>query len=171
MKRIALFSRSGSEIDSLYWQPDVILTNNIKTIEWINYLNPEDVKVLKVGEINDFLRSLPPSLITLHGYLRILPPDICERHEIYNGHPGLISRYSELKGKDPQEKVIKVLDQKFVYPYIGSVVHRCTPELDGGEIITECVVKNTCNSRESVYNTLKITSLKAWETFFQLRGN
>ena len=34
--------------------------------------------------------------VTLHGYLRILPPDFTKASNIYNGHPGAIEQYPEL---------------------------------------------------------------------------
>ena len=50
------------------------------------------------------VNNLKHDLITLHGYLRIIPENICKQcKHIYNGHPGLINMYPELKGKDPQE--------------------------------------------------------------------
>ena len=34
------------------------------------------------------------------------PGEVCEKRNIYNGHPGLITQYPQLKGKDPQQKAI-----------------------------------------------------------------
>ena len=69
-------------------------------------------------------------IITLHGWLRIMPPEICNRYEIYNGHPGLITKYPELKGKDPQMRA-----WEGDYEFCGSVLHRVTEGVDEGEII------------------------------------
>ena len=102
--------------------------------------------------------------IALHGYLRIIPEDIVGKYEIYNGHPGLITKYPELKRKDPQETVAKNLS---LYEHIGSVVHKVTPEVDSGEILTKFAVFNSCNTREEVYDTLKLTSLHSWLQFFK----
>jgi folate-dependent phosphoribosylglycinamide formyltransferase PurN len=48
------------------------------------------------------LEQFPDAIVTLHGWLRVIPAYVCERSRIYNGHPGLITKYPELKGKDPQ---------------------------------------------------------------------
>ena len=101
-------------------------------------------------------------LFRSHGFLRIIPPDLCYRHVILNGHPGLINFYPELKGKDPQERVL----QK-PYEMIGSVVHYCTLEVDGGDIVDWCAVKNTCLSVEDVYNKLRETSLLSWKNYLE----
>ena len=77
---------------------------------------------------------------------------------IYNGHPGLINMYPELKGKDPQERI------KPYMSLIGSVVHKVTPEVDAGEIVNNVAVKN---NRYDYYNILRETSLEAWEQFFE----
>jgi phosphoribosylglycinamide formyltransferase-1 len=115
----------------------------------------------------DFLRNIEPSLVTLHGYLRIIPPDVCERHEIYNGHPGLITEYPELKGKDPQEKVWITPS---AYATIGSVVHECTPGVDEGPIVATASMPNDdISSKLVLYTRLRKTSLEAWLKFFAKR--
>jgi folate-dependent phosphoribosylglycinamide formyltransferase PurN len=104
------------------------------------------------------------TIYTMHGYLRIIDKDVLDTREMYNGHPGLITKYPELKGKDPQETVAKNLS---LYDKIGSVIHKVTPEVDSGEILYEFAVFNGCNSREEVYDTLKLTSLHSWLAFFK----
>ena len=110
------FSQSGSEIyeisKSIGRFPDAIITN--KNFEEMDKINPNLLekcfdrfiflpKKPTVEEYREAIRSA--DVITLHGYLRILPPQICGRFKIYNGHPGLITKFPELKGKDPQAKV------------------------------------------------------------------
>ena len=51
------------------------------------------------------VKDVDNTLITLNGWLRIVPPDKCAKYNIYNGHPGLITKYPELKGKDPQQRM------------------------------------------------------------------
>ena len=109
---VTFFSQTGSEIaniaESLGRWPDRIITNerpeHLRTIDpriekqgYFTFSNKPDVE-----EYADLLTYFPDAIITLHGWLRIMPPEICERHRIYNGHPGLITEYPELKGKDPQ---------------------------------------------------------------------
>lgn len=97
------------------------------------------------------------TLITLHGYLRILPANICNRYTILNGHPGLITKYPELKGKDPQ---VRAWEGK--YPLIGSVVHKVTPGVDEGEVITSVCYTNRCDTLDEIYGKLKQSSLESW---------
>jgi phosphoribosylglycinamide formyltransferase-1 len=111
----------------------------------------------------DILNS---NLITLHGFLRIIPKDFIDKFkgDIYNGHPALISKYSELKGLNKQEDVYYNKDK---YPIIGSVVHRVTPILDDGEIVTESIRINDIESIYDAYNKLRDTSFNSWILFFK----
>jgi len=176
---IAFFSQTGSEIvelsKSLGRKPDLIVTNNFE--EKIKF-NPElrklNVAIMSAKHdlLMNYFRSqsvynISQTIISLHGYLRILPPDICEQYEVYNGHPGAINIYPELKGKDPQEKVWLEMEK---YNIIGSVVHRCTAELDAGDIMKSVEVSNVNFSRDEVYTSLKMTSLSAWNFFMKEKG-
>lgn len=168
-KWVALFSQTGSEIKRLAIEfgrwPDLIITNNAKSDQWKDNI-PATAIVLSPSQINLYLSTLDNPedyIITLHGYLRIVPSEICDRFEIYNGHPGLITLYPELKGKDPQECA-----WEGKYGTIGSVVHRCTSELDGGEIVKSVSFVNRCDNKEELYNILKDASFIAWNFF--LRG-
>lgn len=167
---ITLFSQTGSEIGSISTKlgikPDVILTNNANRDAWHPFISHCRTIVDTHEGIMSFLEdnNEKDTLITLHGYLRIIPKEIVNRYEMYNGHPGLITRYPELRGKDPQEKVLANLTK---YPYIGSVVHRVTPEVDEGKIETSFAEFNVCNSRDEVYKELKRTSLFSWLNFFK----
>ena len=102
-KWISFFSQTGSEIadisEALGQAPDVIITNDrpdhLRTIDeriekqgyftWANKPSEEDYISL--------LEAYPDAIVTLHGWLRIVPPYVCERSKIYNGHPGLITKY------------------------------------------------------------------------------
>lgn len=167
-KWIALFSQTGSEIKRLAIEfdrwPDIILTNNANVKDWEDNV-PANTVVLSPSNINMFLATLAEPekyIVTLHGYLRIIPGDICDRLDMYNGHPGLITLYPELKGKDPQEMV-----WKGNYGMIGSVVHKCTAELDGGEIVKSVSYVNRSITKEDLYNTLKDASYYAWSFFLK----
>jgi len=112
-------------------------------------------------EIRDYYKAEP--LITLHGWMKIVPPDICNDYEIYNGHPALINEYPELKGKDIQEAVINEVEK---YPFIGSVVHKCIPEVDSGEILEVEKVQNfRVVDKQLIYDILRNTSLITWLRF------
>lgn len=139
---IAFFSQTGGEIADLseklgFW-PDRIITNerpdHLRTVDpriekrgYFTFSNKPDLE-----EYEDLLVYFPGALITLHGWLRIMPPEICEKFEIYNGHPGLITEYPELKGKDPQ---IRAFEGK--YPVMGTVLHRVVAGVDEGKVISE----------------------------------
>lgn len=171
-KWIAFFSQTGSEIvalsRALNRSPDVIVTNNFE--DKIKY-HPEvrklgvSIIIAKHGRLMDYFDTqaiYEPSsvIITLHGYLRIIPEHICNKYTIYNGHPGAIDIFSELKGKDPQART---WENKEKYNVIGSVVHRVTKGVDEGEIIKSVKVVNRNYSLNELYDTLKMTSLAAWE--------
>jgi len=102
-------------------------------------------------------------LITLNGWLKIVPADKCEQYNIVNGHPGLITRYPELKGFDPQKRFWA---DRSKYDYYGSIIHEVTAEVDEGKILSlsEKVVDGT---EQEPFNILKETSLDAWLDFFK----
>ncbi len=134
MKWIALFSQSGKELyhitQNLGVCPDITLTNNFKTETWCEDIHRVPrVAMMKSNDIHHMLAERSRCIITMHGYTRILPDVITKNHLVFNGHPGDIIKYPELKGKDPQQKA---LDMKL--PSSGTVIHRATPELDGGDI-------------------------------------
>lgn len=174
MKWIAFFSQTGTEIVNLcrYMKrkPNLIIYNNIDIPQKIKDLNVEVKTVPNKPTVSDYIKVLPKDndvLITLHGWLRIIPKEICEKYKgkIYNGHPGLIDRYPELKGKDPQ---IRTYKRK--YEYGGSVVHEVTPEVDSGKIIISVPVKFEKHDLDYIFEKLRYTSLKAWLIFFHIKG-
>jgi folate-dependent phosphoribosylglycinamide formyltransferase PurN len=179
MKWVAFFSQTGSEIVDLSkrlgHKPDLIVTNNfeekIKFHPGIRELNTTILSAKHDAIMNYFRNQrvfdVSETIISLHGYLRILPADICEKYEIYNGHPGAITLYPELKGKDPQEKVWQENEK---YTTIGSVVHRCTAELDDGEVLKTVYLRNRNYTKEDLYASLKMTSSSAWLFFLREKG-
>jgi len=176
MRWIVFFSQTGSEIVELSKQlgrkPDLVITNNFEEkIKFHPGIRELGVTIMsaKHDMIMNYFRhqvvyNVSETLISLHGYLRILPADICEKYEIYNGHPGAIDLYPELKGKDPQMKVWQDNDK---YNIIGSVVHKCTAELDGGEVLKAVHLRNRNCTIEELLTSLKMTSLSAWNFFLR----
>jgi len=179
---VVLFSQTGSEIVKLkehlgFW-PDQIFTNNSDVDTW----HPEMLDLHKRGRAKEkgesrikvvtklqaktcnFLHNIDKkSLVTLHGWLRIIPKDICELYNIVNGHPGLINTYPELKGKDPQVRAYKEN-----YGVIGSVVHKVTPEVDDGDVLEyTAIYRQQEDSLDDVFEKLAFTSLKSWQKFFK----
>lgn len=179
MKWVAFFSQTGSEIVTLSKAlgrvPDLIVTNNFEDkIQYHPELRKLGVTILSANHdrLMDYLRDQKiydpaTTIITLHGYLRILPGDVCTKYTIFNGHPAPIDLYPELKGKDPQERIWQ---DKEKYPIIGSVVHECTAELDAGKIVKAVHLTNRNYTKEQVYDTLKMSSLAAWTFFMKEKG-
>jgi len=143
----ALFSQSGSEIYEISTRigrfPDTIITN--KSFEDLDKINPKLLEaafdrfifVPKKPTIVEYREAIKSAdMVTLHGFLRVLPSEICGRYNIYNGHPGLITLFPELKGKDPQKKVWE-LHAKTPYSVHGHVIHKVIPEVDAGLVVSE----------------------------------
>lgn len=184
---VCFYSQTGQEIMKISKElgilPNLLVTNDFNKTsfivqEWIKENNIIVFEVSKKAKTYKdyeslvlYLDIIQTPLITLHGYLRILPREFCELYDgnIYNGHPALIvdSFYPELKGKDQQETVFI---QKEKYPFIGTVIHKVIPELDAGEIILYNNAPNNLTSIEDAYNTLKQMSLELWLKFFQTSG-
>jgi folate-dependent phosphoribosylglycinamide formyltransferase PurN len=180
MKHVALFSQSGAELMNIATffdhTPDLVITNNRP-----NSSRRFDSRVIKLadsegcldilsnkpslGEYKDALSQFDPqnTLITLHGWLRVIPPDLCEEWTIFNGHPGDIVNYPDLlKGKDPQQKAF---DLKLVNS--GCVIHEVVAEVDEGKVHSFELVSIQNKSREEIYVDLARVSLKLWGTFLQ----
>ena len=137
---IAFFSQTGSEIvnlqDALGRVPDLIVTNDRP--DHLRKIN-EGIEVClelpnkpTLEDYENILSEYENPLITLHGWLRIVPEEIANKYEVYNGHPGLITLYPDLKGKDPQVKAWEAR-----YKTIGSVIHKVTAGVDEGPVIME----------------------------------
>ncbi|MCK4441371.1 MAG: hypothetical protein KAU90_05150, partial [Sulfurovaceae bacterium] len=139
---VAFFSQTGNEIvnlsKKLKYSPDIIITNNLR-IEKLDIYKLYSSKIFKLKntpELEDYIKlfnqlniKLDNSIITLHGYLRIIPKQLCG-YKIFNLHPSLINFYPELKGLNPQ---VRAINSK--YPFIGCVIHEVTPEVDSGNIL------------------------------------
>ena len=171
-KWIAFFSQTGSEIadiaDSIKRWPDVIITNDRP-----EHLRTVDERIAKQGyftwsnkptedEYIELLEAYPDALVTLHGWLRIVPEYVCERSKIYNGHPGLITKYPELKGKDPQVKAFELKHE-----VIGCVLHKVTAGVDEGKVIAEERVNAFGLDLEDTFRILRDRSLYLWHKFLE----
>lgn len=170
-----MISQTGSELIAISretgYLPSLLVTNNYTKIPQDNlrFLREKGITIVTIPfrpvlEDYLFVELIKKKLITLHGFLRILPPDFFKHYkgEIYNGHPGLITEYSELKGKDPQIRA-----WKGAYNLVGSVVHKVTEGVDEGEVVKFSATPNTAQSLDDMYYTLRNTSLEAWKNFFQ----
>lgn len=167
VKWVPLFSQTGSEIADIIKytgiKPLKVLSNNANTHHHHDYIK-DMVHTTDHNTLMNIVRTLDDDvMITLHGYLRIIPADICDRFRIYNGHPAPIHVYPELKGFNKQEDQFT---RKREYDVIGCVVHRVTSELDAGKIVVSVDRPNTLRSVEDAYKQLKILSLLSWQLFF-----
>jgi len=170
---IAFFSQTGAEIadiaESLGRWPDRIITNDrpdhLRTIDsrieekgYFTFSNKPSLE-----EYEEALFYFPEAVITLHGWLRIMPPSICEKFKIYNGHPGLITEYPELKGKDPQ---VRAFEGK--YPIAGAVLHKVVAGVDEGKIIAEERFNNFNLELDDLFRILRDRSLFMWCNFLRI---
>ena len=168
---IAFFSQTGSEIVEVSkllgrW-PDLIITN--ERPDHLRKIHPAlEGKVAFVEnkpteeELGLILGHYKDPLVTLHGWLRIMPSYICNRFEIYNGHPGLITEYPELKGKDPQQKAFDLgLESS------GCVIHRVTEGVDEGEILRSRKVSIKGLEIGELFHILHSISISLWVDFLK----
>jgi methionyl-tRNA formyltransferase len=175
----AMFSRTGYElycmIKALKLLPTQIICNRKPIKEGIderfwNFLKDQNyditfvTKCPSVSEYDLFLQPPQNHMITLHGWMRIVPPEICEKFNIYNGHPGDILTYPELKGKDPQQKALNS-----GHKTIGTIIHKVIPEVDAGPIISNAKIPNTFHDVDSISIALREESIKLWVNFLKQR--
>mgnify|MGYP003628405583 FL=1 len=89
-------------------------------------------------------------------------------YNIWNLHPGLITRYPELKGKDPQKMVMESKKKK--YEKVGLVIHKVIPEVDAGEVELEMSTGNTFYNVHDLTERLHTMATSAWLKFFNTRN-
>ena len=169
-KWIAFFSQTGSEIaevsEHLGRWPDLIVTNKrpdeIRTIDSriVEYGYTELPNKPTVEDLEAVLQD--NAVITLHGWLRIMPPIICNKYLIYNGHPGLITMYPELKGKDPQMKAFNLK-----HDLMGCVIHKVTAGVDEGKVLKEVFFNAWGITEENMWKTLRDRSSYLWIKFLK----
>ncbi len=175
---VGFYSQTGSEIVALCKElgikPKVVVTNNLDNTSQDNYrfFRDNNITITQLpfnpGADDYLLAHNNCQIITLHGWLRIVPPYPCKlwRGRLFNGHPGLITKYPELKGKDPQKRAFENN-----YTTIGSVIHEVTDKVDDGKIIIEKKIDLSEQvSVEIFYNYLRHTSLESWKEFFKLKS-
>jgi len=175
----AMFSRTGYElyciIKKLKLLPTQIICNRLPQKEGIHpslwsFLqdNKYDItfvtKSPSVGEYDMFLQPPDNHIVTLHGWMRIVPSEICEKFEIYNGHPGDILTYPILKGKDPQQKAFEL-----GHKTLGTVIHKVIPQVDDGPILSTHKIDNTFRDVESISIALREKSIELWVDFLKER--
>ena len=169
-KWITFFSQTGAEIadisESIGRWPDLIITNkrpeNLRTIDprIVEYGYTEIPNKPTVSDLDAVLQD--NAIITLHGWLRIMPEVICNKYLIYNGHPGLITKYPELKGKDPQVKA-----HKLGHEVAGAVIHKVTAGVDEGRVIMEEYFNASQLDLDELFRILRDRSLYMWSNLLK----
>lgn len=168
---IAFFSQTGSEIVQVSKQlgrwPDLIITNTRPS--HLRTIHPEiPTDLLKYTQNRPEEHELVwlmsaisgDPVVTLHGWLRVMPASICNRYEIYNGHPGLITKYPDLKGKDPQFRA-----WEGNYKTAGCVIHKVTAGVDEGEVLMERESIHKMLPKNDIFRILHDTSVEMWVEF------
>jgi hypothetical protein len=157
------FSQSGSEIYEISKLlgrfPDSIITN--KSLENLEKINPRLLEeayerlvfIPRIATPTEYRTAIGcANIVTLHGFLRILPPEVCHWYSIYNGHPGLITCYPELKGKDPQARAWnEYKDNPRLYH--GHVIHKVISAVDEGQIEATAYFKS--NNLHEEYKSIE----------------
>ena len=176
-KWVTFFSHTGTEIYRLGKRlgrcPDRVITNrkpgdeqiNKKMLKWLETKEVDVVYTKNKPDEEDYDRLIkdPDCVVTLHGWMRIVPAGICGSHEIYNLHPGLITKYPELKGADPQKRAFN--EQTKAYKYVGCVIHKVTPGVDEGKVLAQTSTYNNFYSEDQMCCALADMSLDLWEQF------
>jgi folate-dependent phosphoribosylglycinamide formyltransferase PurN len=180
MNWIALFSHTGSEVANISsrlgrW-PNCIITNQAPDNKSIN-------KKVKRREIcytdskptlTSYRQLLEDAdLVTLHGWMRIIPEKICNEYNILNLHPGLITEYPELKGKDPQKRVFENdathRGGTKEYSKVGCVIHKCSPLVDSGLTVMERSCGNSYSGEASLTEALHMMAEDMWVELLEER--
>lgn len=170
-KWIVFISQTGKELcsieETLHIFPDIIITSNRNYISDKLLVNIEkyNTELFVINDDYEQFKQLFNSgnLITLHGYTKIIPQKYITDN-MYNGHPGLINRFPELKGLNPQKKAFTLKHEE-----VGSVIHKVSPVVDEGEIIYSASMKIGNISLDHYYEVLRICSLSTWIMFFRER--
>jgi folate-dependent phosphoribosylglycinamide formyltransferase PurN len=177
MKRpwITLFSQTGTEIvdvcNKIGRIPALIITNKSgKELENVHpylleFYGDRIISVPKrptLEEYQDIFKHFDNPLITLHGWLRIIPEEICNSYEIVNGHPGLITKYPELKGFNPQEKAFHLRMKES-----GCVLHKVTAGVDEGPVIASVEMSIENLELNEIFTILRDGSIQLWENYLK----
>jgi folate-dependent phosphoribosylglycinamide formyltransferase PurN len=174
-KWIAFFSHTGNEIYNVSKQigrfPDRVVTNKTPGDKQINKKLIDRVDVVYTKDRPDeadYSRVIwDGSVVTLHGWMRIVPKSICKQHECYNLHPGLITHYPELKGADPQARVFEpIVCEK--YKRVGCVIHKVAAKVDSGKVYMERSVSNTFAGESTLTPYLHRMATDMWVDFLNM---
>ena len=174
-KWVAFFSHTGNEIYNISKKigrfPDRVITNRDPGDKCINKQLISRVDVVYVSDrpaVEDYNRVIwNDSVVTLHGWMRVVPKSVCKDYTIYNLHPGLITKYPELKGADPQKRVYECADPDR-FREVGCVIHHVSPVVDSGKVIIERSTRNTFAGVSDLTDKLHTMATELWVDFIEL---
>ena len=175
-KWIAFFSQTGNEVAEISNQlgcwPDAIITNQRPArVRKINeeVLSKNIITLPNKPSVGDYKKALSEVMgngsyiITLHGWLRIIPAEVIEEYStIYNGHPGLITKYPQLKGRDPQIKAWNLNLNT-----TGCIIHQVTAGVDDGPVVRTKEISIRNLTMEEMFQKLHNTSVDMWVNFLK----
>lgn len=183
-KWYSLFSHTGSETEALHLSEEVPLRLEAAITDNWDYNGNLDGVVTRLyrlasrEDINWLLKQPhlveDSSLITLNGYMGIIPADVLQNLrergcKVYNIHPAPIQHYPELRGKDPQERMYEGI-QAGKYEYIGVVIHEVDAGVDTGKIVHWVLqLADPYMTKDELYERLHELGTQAWESFFKER--
>ncbi len=170
---VAMFSQTGSEIIAVSKKlnkfPDVILTNRaVSSIDEINQelLDKCYTNILFIPNkptTDEYMFAIPwDSIVTLHGYLRIIPSKVCTYRTIFNSHPANLIQNPELKGIHPQKRAYSM-----GLTFSGNTIHECVKEVDAGKILVASSVNIAKLSESEIIKKLHTDSIKQWSLFLR----
>ena len=87
-------------------------------------------------------------------------------HSIYNGHPGLITEYPELKGKDPQIRAYEGI-KAGKYNTAGAVIHKVVEGVDEGKVVMEEYFNAQDLELDDLFRILRDRSLYMWHRLLE----
>lgn len=176
IKWYAMFSHTGSEVNAVrkqvkkYVDFEYAMTNNMF------YSGPLRVKVASAPRLDDLLMDpeclAPGSIVTLNGYMHILPAEVLRslwsRHiRVFNIHPAPLNLYPELAGKDPQERAWQGI-QKGIYDFVGATIHAVDAGVDtGAHYMIDTIPSTKIKSKEDLYTVLHNMAERMWVRFFK----
>ena len=129
---------------------------------WIAFFSQTGSEIVELAR---FLGKWPDIVISNSrpDHLRTINPELKGKVVfVDNGHPGLITVYPELKGKDPQ---MKAFEGK--YPVMGCVLHKVVAGVDEGKVIAEERFNAFQISEEEMWKVTRDRSLFLWLNFLR----
>lgn len=170
---IPLYSHSGTEVEELI--------KTAPTLPYAIFSNQKQKKKVHAGirplteflshpDIMEEIMNLANAtdkqiVITLHGYMRIIPPEIINlpHVKIYNVHPGDIVKYPELRGADPQKKALELK-----LPTTGVIIHEVDEGVDTGKVVMRNLYSiDPLIELDQLVQDLRKRSIAMWSSFLK----